>query len=233
MQFEARNGNLNLSMLTEKNMNTSYANGMLARAIAAGVCLTAGGCATLTTSPSQTVTIQTAPPAALCTFTRDGELVGIVNPTPGTLSVSKSHHDLTVRCTKEGYLEASGTVGSRFQAMTLGNILFGGLVGVVVDASSGAMTKYEPQITITLIPAIFDTAEERDRFFEQRQSDFIAAANKVKQRIQERCQGQDCERQLKLADEEEAAGLARIKFQRENATIKSTGTVESVEGNQR
>ncbi|MFO1206191.1 MAG: hypothetical protein U1E63_10755 [Burkholderiales bacterium] len=190
-----------------------------------GAVLLCGGCATLTTSSSQTVTVQTEPGGAVCTFVRDGEVVGLVNPTPGTLAVSKSRRDMTVRCDKEGYLEATGTVGSRFQAMTFGNILFGGLVGVVIDASSGAMTKYEPQITITLIPAVFATAEERDQFFDQRASQFAAEAGKVKQRIREKCQPENCERELKLADEEEAAGLARIAHQRETASVKSQETV--------
>ncbi len=41
-----------------------------------------GGCATLTTSSSQTVTLTTEPPGAACTFKREGEVIGIVNPTP-------------------------------------------------------------------------------------------------------------------------------------------------------
>jgi hypothetical protein len=190
-------------------------------AVVLGACLLSGGCATLTTSSSQTVTVQSDPPGAMCTFMRDRELVGLVNPTPGSLSVSKSRVDMTVRCVKDGYLEASGVVGSRFQPMTFGNILFGGLVGVVVDASSGAMTKYEPQITITLVPAVFSTAQERDQFFDQRVTQFAAEASKVKERIRDKCQAQDCSRELKLADEEEAAGLARIKHQRETAKLKA------------
>ncbi len=188
--------------------------------------LATGGCATLTTSSSQTVTVQTEPAGAACTFTRDHNLVGLVNPTPGTLTVSKSRIDLSVCCVKDGYLEASGLVGSRFQPMTFGNILFGGLVGVVVDASSGAMTKYEPLITITLVPAEFATTEERDRFFDQRASQFAAEAVKVKERIRTKCEGQDCERKLRLADEEEAAGLARIQHQRETARINSHEATE-------
>jgi len=192
-----------------------------------GASLLCGGCATLTTSSSQTVTVQTDPPGAICQFMRDRAVVGIVNPTPGTLLVSKSRLDMTIRCDKDGYLEATGAVGSRFQAMTFGNILFGGLVGVVVDASSGAMNKYEPQITITLIPAVFATVAERDQFFDQRASQFSAEAGKVKQRIRDKCQPENCERELKLADEEEAAGLARIKHQRETAKIKSQAPIDA------
>ena len=71
-----------------------------------------GGCATLTTSSSQTVTLTTEPPGAACTFRREGEVIGIVNPTPGSLSVKKGHADIDVTCVKEGFLDAVGRVGS-------------------------------------------------------------------------------------------------------------------------
>jgi len=105
-----------------------------------------GGCATLTTSSSQTVTLTTEPPGAACTFRREGEVIGIVNPTPGSLSVKKSHADIDVTCVKEGFLDAVGRVGSKFQAMTFGNILFGGIIGIAVDAVSGATAEYEANV---------------------------------------------------------------------------------------
>jgi hypothetical protein len=50
----------------------------------------------------------------------------------------------------------------------------------------------------------------------------------VKQRIRDKCQPENCERELKLADEEEeAAGLARIKHQRETAKIKSQVPIDA------
>lgn len=36
--------------------------------------------------------------------------------------------------------------------MTLGHILFGGLIGVAVDAGRGAMNDCEATVTLTLIP---------------------------------------------------------------------------------
>jgi len=57
-------------------------------------------------------------------FRREGEVIGIVNPTPGSLTVKKSHADIDVTCVKEGFVDAVGRVGSKFQAMTFGNILF-------------------------------------------------------------------------------------------------------------
>lgn len=179
-----------------------------------------GGCATLTTSASQTVTLTTEPPGAACTFKREGEVIGIVNPTPGSLSVKKSHADIDVNCVKEGFLDAVGRVGSKFQAMTFGNILFGGIIGIVVDAASGATAEYEANVAIRMTPAEFPSIEARDKFFDLQRETFVTQATQVKERISSMCQPPDCERQLALAADEEKAGLARIEMQRQSARVK-------------
>jgi hypothetical protein len=179
-----------------------------------------GGCATLTTSSSQTVTLTTEPPGAACTFKREGEVIGIINPTPGSLTVSKSHSDIDVTCTREGYLDAVGRVGSKFQAMTFGNILFGGIIGIAVDAVSGATAEYEANVAIRMTPAEFASAEARDKFFEQQRETFVVQANQVRERISSMCKLPDCEQQLRLAAEEEKAGLARIEAQRQASVVK-------------
>jgi len=180
-----------------------------------------GGCATLTTSSSQTVTLTTEPPGAACTFKREGAVIGIINPTPGSLTVSKSHADIDVTCTREGYLDAVGRVGSKFQAMTFGNILFGGIIGIAVDAVSGATAEYEANVAIRMTPAEFASAEARDKFFEQQRETFVAQAKQVRERISSMCNPPACEQQLRLADDEEKAGLARIETQRQAARIKA------------
>ena len=179
-----------------------------------------GGCATLTTSSSQTVTLTTEPPGAACTFKREGEVIGIINPTPGSLTVSKSHSDIDVSCTREGYLDAVGRVGSKFQAMTFGNILFGGIIGIAVDAVSGATAEYEANVSIRMTPAEFASVEARDKFFDQQRETFLAQATQVKERISSMCKPPDCEQQLRLAADEEKAGLARIEAQRQAARVK-------------
>src|SRR3546814_11002644 len=49
--------------------------------------------------------------------------------------------------------------------MTFGNILFGGIIGVAVDASSGAMNQYPSSVTIALVPESFTSTTARDVFF--------------------------------------------------------------------
>ena len=177
------------------------------------------GCATITTGSSQNVTLVTEPGGAACVFSRGGEIMGVINPTPGTLMLTKGHGDIRVRCSKEGFVDSSGVVGAKFQKMTFGNILFGGIIGIVVDAASGATGEYEPQITITLVPAQFGSVEERDAFFDRMRKDFATEAEEVRVRIRKLCTGADCDRQLALAADEEKKAEMRIETQRQQAKI--------------
>lgn len=177
------------------------------------------GCATLTTGTDQTVEVMTEPEGAACTFTRNGETIGVVDPTPGTLNVAKANADILVRCTKPGYLDNTGKVGSAFQAWTFGNILFGGLIGVFIDIASGATSEYEPRVHITMIPQQFASAADRDVFFDRMKALLADETRVVRERVQQSCQGSECQRQLELAQLEEQKSLARLEEQRKAAII--------------
>ena len=179
------------------------------------------GCATITKSSSQTVTIDTRPPGAVCVLTRGGKKFAIVNPTPGAISVEKSSDAISISCTRDGYLETAGTLESSFQAMTFGNIIFGGLIGVAVDAASGAMHEYQPLITITLTPQEFASDAERDAFFAAMKAEFLNEAKEVTARIEKQCNPQiDCDSQLRAAEVAKEARLADIEKKRLLATVK-------------
>lgn len=107
----------------------------------------------------------TDPPGATCQLQRNGETIAVVNPTPGTANISKSTRDIAVNCTRPGHLAAAAAMPPRFQPMMLGNILLGGVVGLVVDASSGAMSQYEPNVTLVLAPESFKDGPARESFF--------------------------------------------------------------------
>src|SRR3546814_7416283 len=92
--------------------------------------------------------------------------LAVVNPTPGTVQIEKSKDTITVRCKKEGFFETAETLDSEVQGMTFGNILFGGIIGVAVDASSGAMNQYPSSVTIALVPESFTSTTARDVFFD-------------------------------------------------------------------
>ena len=46
------------------------------------------GCATLVKGSSQSVVVNTDPPGAICSLTRKGKEIAVVNPTPGTITVA-------------------------------------------------------------------------------------------------------------------------------------------------
>lgn len=107
-------------------------------------------CASITTGTTQSVAVDTNPQGASCVISRDGAQIARVPVTPGVVTVDKSSRALEVRCTRPGHADGVAVVPSSVQGMTAGNILAGGLVGVAVDAGTGAMHQYPQAVTVTL-----------------------------------------------------------------------------------
>ena len=70
--------------------------------------------------------------------------------TPGSVTVGRSKHDISVRCVKAGYQDGVGVISSQFEGWTAGNILVGGVVGWGVDAASGAQNEYPKNFQIAM-----------------------------------------------------------------------------------
>src|SRR5687768_9407670 len=108
-------------------------------ALACTLALTA--CATITRGTSQVVAVDTpGVPGASCTIQTQSGPQQLV--TPGTVTLSKSSSALPIQCTKECYVMGSSIIPSGTEAMSAGNVIFGGVIGLGVDAASGAMNKY-------------------------------------------------------------------------------------------
>jgi len=123
------------------------------RLIAAAIAvLVLPGCATVFEGTSDSVTVNTTPPGATCNVDRNGQRLGTVSPTPGSLSFSKSKNDLNVSCTLRNHLPAQVTVAPKFVGTTFANVLLGGVVGVVADAASGANFDLPDRVDLTLAP---------------------------------------------------------------------------------
>ena len=165
-------------------------------------------------------TIDTEPDGARCVlFTESGQ-VAVISPTPGSIKVPKSKKDLSVRCEKDGYFPTEGVIASSFQAMTIGNVLFGGIIGVAIDAGSGAMNKYDEGVSITLIPESFSSEEERDGFFDKLRADYLAGYDAAVVKIEDKCEAAGtCESQLENAEESRDTRLAEIEAMRAEAKI--------------
>jgi hypothetical protein len=107
-------------------------------------------CATITTGTTHNMTVVTDPPGAVCQLRRSDEVVGVVNPTPGSVRISKSSRVMTVHCTRDGLPETVTVVQPGFQAMTVANVAIGGLIGLAIDAASGAAGTYPDSVTVTM-----------------------------------------------------------------------------------
>ena len=119
-------------------------------AIFAGAVLLAG-CATITKGTTQLVAVDTpGVVGATCTIsTASGPQVVT---TPGTVTLAKGANSLPIQCAKECYLPGTGIIPSNAEAMAAGNVVFGGVIGLGVDAATGAMNHYADQVTVAMLP---------------------------------------------------------------------------------
>ena len=127
------------------------------------------GCASIIEGTSQTLTINTNPQSADCTLWREGLAIGQVR-TPGGVVVEKTKHDIELKCTKQGYQEATATLPSEIEGATFGNIILGGFIGWGIDSASGADNHYPDATTITLVP-VENVGEEPIIEFEIKEED--------------------------------------------------------------
>ena len=109
-------------------------------------------CSTITIGTTQAVAINTpGVEKAECELKSEGIGVKSVT-TPATIVLDKSQHNVEVTCRKKCFTEGKGVIASHTDEMTAGNLIVGGVVGLAVDAGSGAMNQYEPQIQVSMTP---------------------------------------------------------------------------------
>jgi len=109
-------------------------------------------CATIVKGTTQTIAINTPGVAgARCTL-RSGVVGSVEVVTPATLTVEKSQESITVHCAKPCYRDGAGIGTSFSEGMAAGNIIAGGVIGLGVDAATGAMNKYAPETIVVMTP---------------------------------------------------------------------------------
>lgn len=123
---------------------------------AAALCLGLSGlgaCATITRGTTQEVVVESTPPGAAVRTTTGFTC----EATPCTFKMPrKEGFDVTI--SKDGYKPATVTVESKVAgggaAGFAGNVIAGGVIGMGVDATSGAMKDLVPNpVAVTLEPA--------------------------------------------------------------------------------
>jgi PEGA domain len=124
---------------------------LLAAAIAAPCC----GCASVTRGTTENISISSTPAGATA------EITGLDVPTACVTPcavLAKRNADITITIAKEGYepqvIPLTKEIPGSGAAGFAGNILAGGLVGMGVDAATGAALDHKPNpVIVTLQPA--------------------------------------------------------------------------------
>lgn len=116
------------------------------------VMLLSSGCATITRGTEQDLAVESDPVGATVTLSN-----GMKGKTPISFKV-KRKDNLTVTVQKDGYKTATVQVTSKTsddgKAGMVGNLLFGGIIGVGVDASNGATKDLTPNpVKVKLVKA--------------------------------------------------------------------------------
>jgi len=106
--------------------------------------LLSSGCATVMQGKHQAVIVSSSPQGA--TVTANGQQSVI---TPGKLTLRRGDPH-TLVCTKQGYYTETQILKPRLGGWAFGNILLGGIPGIIVDSASGATAVYDKSCHFTL-----------------------------------------------------------------------------------
>lgn len=107
-------------------------------------------CATIFTGTTQQIAIDSVPEGASCKVLQGGAPVASVVSTPDTVRIEKSSAAIQVSCSKRGYHSADLTEVSGVNGWLFGNLAIGGVVGIVIDFSTGAAYRYTPSLSLSL-----------------------------------------------------------------------------------
>jgi hypothetical protein len=121
------------------------------RKLTALILLVLAGCATILDGTTQTVAIQSIPSGAACHLQSPNGQWDVT--TPAVVTVQKSGGAINVTCRGPDGSAGSGTITSSMSGAVVANALLGGIVGGGVDVIDGAAYRYQPAITVNLVPA--------------------------------------------------------------------------------
>jgi uncharacterized protein YceK len=126
-------------------MRKNFTYSFLCIAVIAGL----SGCASIINGSTQSVEFASRPNGAKLFL--DGKEMGV---TPQTLDLRRKARrkgdtagkkEYTVRIEMEGYAPYETKLTRKLNGWFFGNLVFGGLIGIVIDATSGAMYNLSPK----------------------------------------------------------------------------------------
>jgi hypothetical protein len=118
----------------------------LLAAAAVALVLGSSSCASIITGATDDILITSSPDGA---YFRTN--LGQSGRTPQSISIPDDQ-PLSVSFRLEGYEDQSASVGTRMSAWVLGNIVFGGLIGLVVDVAANGNVHKSDQVHVVMYP---------------------------------------------------------------------------------
>lgn len=119
------------------------------------------GCAYIMNGDNQDVSIKSNPEGAKVVVTTTGGVPIFEGTTPASVNLKKKYK-YAVTVSLDGYTEKTFQIDQTIDMTILGNIICGGIPGLIVDGVTGAMYKLEPeQLVITLQTASLNGGDEK------------------------------------------------------------------------
>lgn len=119
------------------------------------------GCAYIIDKDVQDIGINSAPTGAKVVITTTGGVIMFEGTTPASANLKKKY-EYIVTVSMEGYQDKTMRLDQAINPIVIGNLLCGGIPGLIVDAMTGAMYKLEPeQLVFTLQTASINGESEK------------------------------------------------------------------------
>ncbi|OSM05090.1 hypothetical protein [Magnetofaba australis] len=83
---------------------------------------------------------------------------------PGQIKADASSGPGVVMCHADGFLDMTQQIDTEFNGATVGNILLGGVIGLVVDAATGNTSAYPSHVIVSMEPVEFGSLAEEDQW---------------------------------------------------------------------
>ena len=130
------------------------------------------GCAIITTGTDQGIRVVTEKDVvgASCTLVDSEGNRSFIPRTPGTTYMTRGNAPMTITCKKTGYKTTILEIDESISGATLGNVILGGGIGIIFDASSGAAQRYPDNVVIWMEPEKWPDENAKLRWEEERRA---------------------------------------------------------------
>ncbi len=181
------------------------------------------GCASIVSDNNSGTYIETDPEKARCEL--HGQDFTRVVETPNSVMLPSSAAPVTIACKAEGFKNTTAVLDTKLDGWIFGNLLFGGIIGVAVDAARGAGQKFPPRFSLVLEPERFNSLTDRDLYYDGRRKAVEDKWTRIVADLQTQCGSgneagrPDCSQRQEQAKTERDKEVTQIEDKRAKAKV--------------